>query len=88
MNRLKQFSSALAVIFCFALMIILLWFGRYLPEPFGSLLSNIFRLLTSPIILEITVAIIGTCIVFTIAYFNQKNSADEFVEIEIPDKKI
>ena len=85
MPRLRQFLSALALIAAVAAGIVGLWLGRYLPGSAGELFQAMFRLLTTPIILEISFFSIGLLIVMALSHYHETRH-NEWVEMDFPDE--
>lgn len=85
MSPLSQFFRAALIIAAVIIGIIGLWAGRFLPDPAGHLFSQIFHIITTPILLEISFSILGVIIVLIIAHRAEKN-ADEWVEMDFPEE--
>lgn len=83
MPRFQQFLSALAIIVAVATGIVAIWLGRYLPGAAGDLFQALFRLLTTPIILEISFFALGLLIVMALAHY-QETRHSEWVEMDFP----
>lgn len=86
MSNARQLRSALLIIGGVIFGIIGLWAGRFLPGTVGEVMSRVFHIITTPIILEASFGILGIVIVMTLAHYHEKN-ADEWVEMDFPDEK-
>jgi len=87
MSRTRQLINAFLIIAAVIFGIIGLWAGRFLPGPLGSICAQIFHIVTTPIILEISFGILGILIVLALAHYHEKH-ADEWVEMDVPDEII
>ena len=62
------------------------YFNDTAREVLGQGLAYLFAFLTTPFILEASVAIIGLCIVFAVNSRRIEREGDGWVEMEVPDK--
>jgi predicted membrane chloride channel (bestrophin family) len=86
MSNARQLRNALLIIGGVIFAILSLWAGRFLPGTLGEVMSRVFHIITTPIILEASFGILGIVIVMTLAHYNEKR-ADEWVEMDFPDEK-
>ena len=79
---IKPFLWSLAALLVTA---IVCWRVPTAREVVGETALTVFQVLTTPFILELTVAFLGVCAVITINQFRLDRAKDEWVTMRVPD---
>jgi hypothetical protein len=81
-SRRKQFFGGLAFISAFALLLLLIRAGGYLPGGAGKFFGMLLRLGTTPFFMEAGFFLVGLALLFILNHLRSRWDGDEFVEIE------
>ena len=81
----KSLAVGFGLIAIAAAIIVVIWAGTYLPGFPGEVFSMIAGIMWSPILLDISLFIIGLSLVFWINHIRRQADGDEFVMLEVPD---
>ena len=87
LNRAQKKSLAIGFAFIFAagLVVALIWAGTYLPGFAGEVFSMIAGIMWTPILLDLTIFIMGGIFVLWLNHFIRAREGDEFVYLEQVD---
>jgi len=81
----KSLAVGFGLIAMAAAFIVLIWLGTYLPGFPGEVFSMIAGIMWSPILLDISLFILGLSLVFWINHIRRQAEGDEFVYLETVD---
>jgi uncharacterized membrane protein len=81
----KSLAVGFGLIALAAAFIVLIWIGTYLPGFPGEVFSMIAGIMWSPILLDISLFILGLSLVFWINHIRRQAEGDEFVYLETVD---
>ena len=82
----KSLAVGFGLIALAAAVIVLIWVGTYLPGFPGEVFSMIAGIMWSPILLDISLFILGLTLVFWINHIRRQAEGDEFVLLETAEK--
>ncbi len=72
----------LSILFAASLLFLGFQFGRLLPGLAGEWFARMGSILTTPFLMEFSLAVLGLVLVLTINHWRQKREGDEFVYLE------
>lgn len=81
----KSLATGFGLIAAAAAVIVLIWVGSYLPGYPGEIFSMIAGIMWSPVLLDISLFILGLTLVFWINHVRRQAEGDEFVSLETVD---
>ena len=81
----KSLAVGFGLIALAAAVIVVIWLGTYLPGFAGEIFSMIAGIMWSPILLDISLFILGLTLVFWINHIRRQAEGDEFVYLETVD---
>ena len=81
----KSLAVGFGLIAFAAVVIVLIWVGTYLPGFAGEVFSMIAGIMWSPILLDISLFVLGLTLVFWINHIRRQAEGDEFVYLETVD---
>lgn len=81
----KSLAVGFGLILAAAAIIVLIWVGTYLPGFPGEVFSMLAGIMWSPVLLDISLFLIGISLVLWINHVRLKGGSDEFVYLETVD---
>ena len=78
----KSLAVGFGLILAAAALIVLIWVGTYLPGFPGEVFSMIAGIMWSPVLLDLSLFLIGISLVLWINHIRRKGEGDEFVYLE------
>lgn len=81
----KSLAVGFGLILAAATMIVLIWLGTYLPGFPGEVFSLIAGIMWSPVLLDISLFLMGIILILWINHIRHKGETDEFVYLETVD---
>ena len=81
-SQRKSLAVGFGLILAAAAIIVLIWVGTYLPGFPGEIFSMIAGIMWSPVLLDLSLFLIGITLVLWINHIRHKGEGDEFVYLE------
>lgn len=81
-ERPRQVIAGVAVIAGFSGLLVLIAAGRFLPGLGGEFFGRILGIISTPFLMEVTLAVMGLVLVLTINHWRQQREGDELVYLE------
>lgn len=78
----KSLATGFGLILVVAAIIVLIWLGTYLPGLPGEIFSMIAGIMWSPVLLDLSLFLIGLTLVLWVNHIRRKGDGDEFVYLE------
>lgn len=81
-DRKRQILAGLAVLFCLGLFFVILLPLSFLPGVLGEFFTRIVGILSTPFLMEASLAIVGFLFVILLNLWRQKRDGDELVYLD------
>ena len=81
-ERPRQVIAGVAVIAGFSGLLVLIAAGRFLPGLGGEFFGRILGIISTPFLMEVSLAVMGLVLVLTINHWRQQRDGDELVYLE------
>ena len=85
-ERPRQVIAGVAVIAGFSALLVLIAAGRFLPGLGGEFFARILGIISTPFLMEVTLAVMGLVLVLTLNHWRQRREGDELVYLEEIDQ--
>ncbi|NNM29998.1 MAG: hypothetical protein HKO57_10770, partial [Akkermansiaceae bacterium] len=81
-SQRKSLTVGLGLIVAAALIVTLIWAGTYLPGFLGEVFSIVAGIMWTPVLLDISLFVLGLAFVLWLNHHRRKREGDEYVYLE------